>query len=86
VLDVIQVNRGRTCAYGAATETSPEAYEQLTAMVQMGQPPDQVAERAMRGIMEEELFVFTHPEYRFLVEDRFQRILAAYPKPEEHAD
>jgi NAD(P)-dependent dehydrogenase (short-subunit alcohol dehydrogenase family) len=74
--------RNRPERYGAATETSPEAYEQLTAMVQMGQPPDQVAERAMRGIMQDELFVFTHPEYRFLVEERFQRILAAYPQPQ----
>jgi hypothetical protein len=47
----------------------------------MGQPPDEVAEKAMQGIMENELFVFTHPEFRNLVEDRFQRILTAYPSP-----
>ena len=65
----------------AATETSPEASEQLAAFVRMGQPPDEVAEKVMRGIMENELFVFTHPELRNWVEDRFQRILSAYPAP-----
>ena len=72
--------RNRPERYGAATETSPEAYEQLAAFVQMGQSPDQVAEKAMRGIMEDELYVFTHPEFRNLVEERFHRILAAYPQ------
>jgi hypothetical protein len=47
----------------------------------MGQSPQEVAEKAMRGIMENELFVFTHPEFRNLLEDRFQRILGAYPSP-----
>jgi len=73
--------RNRSERYGAATETSPEANEALAAFCRVGQPPDEVAEKAMRGIMANELFVFTHPEYRNLVEDRFQRILAAYPSP-----
>jgi predicted ATPase len=60
---------------------SPEATEQLAAFVRMGQPPDDVAEKVMRGIMENELFIFTHPEFRNLIEDRFQRILAANPSP-----
>ena len=73
--------RNRPERYGAATETSPEATEQLAAFVRMGQPPDEVAEKVMRGIMEDELFVFTHPEFRNLIEDRFRKILAAYPSP-----
>src|SRR5262249_56577283 len=72
--------RNRPERYGAATETSAEAMEQLAAFVRMGQPPDEVAEKVMRGIMENELFVFTHPEFRNLVEDRFQRVLTAYPQ------
>jgi NAD(P)-dependent dehydrogenase (short-subunit alcohol dehydrogenase family) len=74
--------RNRSERYGVATETSPAAYEQLAAFVRMGQPPDEVAEKAVRGIMESELFVFTHPEFRSFVEDRFQRILAVYPSPQ----
>jgi NAD(P)-dependent dehydrogenase (short-subunit alcohol dehydrogenase family) len=73
--------RNRPERYGATTETSPEATEQLAAFVRMGQPPDEVAEKVMRGIMENELFVFTHPELRDWVDDRFQKILAAYPSP-----
>ena len=73
--------RNRPERYGAATKTSPEAYEQLAAFVRMGQSPQEVAEKAMRGVMENELFVFTHPEFRNLLEDRFQRILSAYPSP-----
>ena len=73
--------RNRAERYGAATETSPEATEQLAAFVRMGQPPDEVAEKVMRGIMENELFIFTHPELRNWVEDRFQKILTAYPAP-----
>jgi hypothetical protein len=34
----------------------------------------------MRAIQENELYVFTHPEYRNFLEERFQRILAAYPQ------
>ena len=75
--------RNRPERYGTATETSPEAYESLAAFVRLGQPPDEVAEKVMHAIMENELFVFTHPEFRNFVEERFQRILAAYPKPEE---
>ena len=71
--------RNRPERYGAATETSPEATEQLAAFVRMGQPPDEVAEKVMRGIVENELYVFTHPELRNWVEDRFQKILTAYP-------
>ena len=71
--------RNRSERYGAATETSPAAYEQLAAFVRMGQPPDEVAEKAMRGIMENELFGFTHPEFRSAVEDRFQRISPFIP-------
>ena len=73
--------RNRPERYGAATKTSPEAYEQLATFVRMGQSPQEVAEKAMRGVMENELFVFTHPEFRNLLEDRFQRILSAYPSP-----
>ena len=74
--------RNRSERYGPATETSPEAYEQLATFVRLGQSPDGVAEKAIRGIIENELFVFTHPEYRSFVEERFQRILAACPSPQ----
>ena len=78
---IVESARNRPERYGAATETSPAATEQLAAFVRMGQPPDEVAEKVMRGVMANELFVFTHPEFRNWVEDRSQKILAAYPSP-----
>jgi NAD(P)-dependent dehydrogenase (short-subunit alcohol dehydrogenase family) len=72
--------RNRSERYGASTETSPAATEQLEAYVRLGQEPDNTAEKVMRAIRENELYVFTHPEYRNILEERFQRILAAYPQ------
>jgi NAD(P)-dependent dehydrogenase (short-subunit alcohol dehydrogenase family) len=40
--------RNRSERYGPATETSPEAYEQLATFVRLGQSPDEVAEKAVR--------------------------------------
>ena len=53
---------------------------QLAALVRSGREPDEIAEKTMRGIRDNELYIFTHPELRSILEDRFQRILAAYPK------
>jgi NAD(P)-dependent dehydrogenase (short-subunit alcohol dehydrogenase family) len=78
---VAESARNRPERYGAATETSPAATEEQLAFIRMGQRPDEVAEKVMRGIMENELFVFTHPEFRNLVDDRFQKILSSYPSP-----
>jgi NAD(P)-dependent dehydrogenase (short-subunit alcohol dehydrogenase family) len=72
--------RNRSERYGASTETSPAATEQLAAYVRLGQEPDNVAEKVMRAIQENKLYVFTHPEYRNFLEERFDRILAAYPQ------
>ena len=73
--------RNRSERYGSATETSPEAYEQLATFVRLGQSPDEVAEKAVRGIIENALLVFTHPEFRSYVGERFLRILAACTSP-----
>jgi NAD(P)-dependent dehydrogenase (short-subunit alcohol dehydrogenase family) len=40
--------RNRSERYGASTETSPAATEQLEAYVRLGQEPDNVAEKVMR--------------------------------------
>ena len=73
--------RNRPERYGERTQGSPAATEQLAAMVRSGMDPDEVAERVMRAIRENELHVFTHPEIGPLLEERFQRILAAQPRP-----
>jgi NAD(P)-dependent dehydrogenase (short-subunit alcohol dehydrogenase family) len=73
--------RNRLKHYGARTEASPTTEAQLAGSVEAGVEPDEIAEKVMRAIKDDELYIFTHPELRGLLEARFQRILAAYPTP-----
>jgi len=72
--------RNRPKRYGERTVASPEGREQLEALIRAGMDPDEVAEKVMRGIQENELFIFSHPEWRSTLEEHFQRILAVYPE------
>jgi hypothetical protein len=42
--------------------------------------PTEVARRVLAAIRDNELYVFTHPEMRGAVEERFQAILAAFDR------
>ncbi len=72
--------RNRPERYGQSTQTSADAEAQIAALVRSGREPDEIAEKTMRGIRDNELYIFTHPELRGALEDQSQRILAAYPK------
>ena len=72
--------RNRPKRFGEQTAASPEGREQLKALVRAGMDPDEIAEKVMHGIRENELFIFSHPEWRSTLEEHFQRILAAYPQ------
>jgi NAD(P)-dependent dehydrogenase (short-subunit alcohol dehydrogenase family) len=72
-------SRNRPSRYGAATETSPTATAHLVALQNSGAEPDKLAEQVVHGIRENELYIFTQPETRGFLEERFQRILAAHP-------
>ena len=67
--------------YGAATEAPPGGVGPTRALCSFGPGAGQVAEKVMRAIRENELYIFTHPEFRSVLEERFQRILTAYPQP-----
>jgi hypothetical protein len=56
----------------------PRRWRNSAAILRSGEDPVEVAQKVMRAIKEEELYTFTHPEYRTLLEERFQRIPAAY--------
>jgi NAD(P)-dependent dehydrogenase (short-subunit alcohol dehydrogenase family) len=73
--------RNRSERYGPRTETSPAAEAHLATFVRLGKDPEEVAEKVMRGIKENEMYIFTDPELRSPLEERFQRILAAYRQP-----
>jgi hypothetical protein len=59
---------------------SPEGWAQMEALVRAGIDPDEVAEKVIHGIRENDLFIFSHPKWRSTVEEHSQRMLAVYPQ------
>jgi short-subunit dehydrogenase len=72
--------RNRPKRFGELTAASPEGREVMDGLVRAGMDPNEVAEKAMHGIRENELFIFSHPEWRSTFEEHVQRMLAAYPQ------
>ncbi len=75
--------RNRPPRLGPMRTPTPEALarrEQLADLLRAGMSVDEVAARVMAAIRDDDLYVFTHPEMRGVLEDRFRRILAAYDK------
>ena len=72
--------RNRPQRFGQMTEASPQGADQMAALVRAGMDPNEVAEKVMHGIRENELVIFSHPEWRSTMEEHFQRMLAAYPQ------
>ena len=77
--------RNRPERYGA-TQTPDRAspagvlLAQIAERLQAGLDPSDVAARVLAAVREEELYVFTHPEMRGELEDRFAVIMAAMDK------
>jgi NAD(P)-dependent dehydrogenase (short-subunit alcohol dehydrogenase family) len=68
--DSVQVGLGETRA-------------QTAAMVNAGIPVEPVANRVVEAIKDNDLYVFTHPEFRAAVQARFDRIMAGFDKSEK---
>jgi NAD(P)-dependent dehydrogenase (short-subunit alcohol dehydrogenase family) len=78
-------DRNRPARYGQARAPEPgSAAAQLKAelgrLLEDGIAPSDVAARTLAAIREGELYVFTHPEWNFEVENRFAAIQAAMNK------
>jgi short-subunit dehydrogenase len=58
---------------------------QLRQAVASGLEPTEVAARALQGILDNDLYIFTHPEMRPMLQKRLGRIAAAYDKAERFA-
>jgi NAD(P)-dependent dehydrogenase (short-subunit alcohol dehydrogenase family) len=74
--------RNRPERYGATQTPDPASpagllIAQIAERLQSGLDPSDVAARVLAAIREEELYVFTHPEMRAELEDRFAGIMAA---------
>lgn len=48
-----------------------------------GMDPMEVGERVLRGILNNDLYILTHPEYEQGIRDRFEAILASIPVEQE---
>jgi NAD(P)-dependent dehydrogenase (short-subunit alcohol dehydrogenase family) len=75
--------RNRPARFGPAREVPLAAREraaQVAALLRTGMNPDEVAQRVMAAIRDNDLHIFTHVDMRGAVEDRFRRILAAFDK------
>jgi NAD(P)-dependent dehydrogenase (short-subunit alcohol dehydrogenase family) len=70
-----QSGRARQAKYGGPKEASPEG---SSALVQGGIDPARVGERVREAVERNELYIFTHPDMRAHVEQRFGRIMAGF--------
>jgi NAD(P)-dependent dehydrogenase (short-subunit alcohol dehydrogenase family) len=60
-----------------------ETRAQAAAMVNAGIPIEPVANRVVEAIKDNDLYIFTHPEFRAAVQMRFANIMAAFDKSEK---
>ena len=79
---ILESARNRPERYGPPTpvDTANPIYTRFAELVRTGMDPAEVARRVMAAIRNDELYVFTHPEMRGAVEERFQTILAAFDR------
>jgi NAD(P)-dependent dehydrogenase (short-subunit alcohol dehydrogenase family) len=70
-------SRNRPPRFGGPLD---QANAQLEALVQAGLDPQMVAQRVMAAVRDNDMYIFTDAEYRAAVEERFDKILAAFDK------
>ena len=63
-------------------KTAPDMKERLEQLQTIGMSPLEVGERVLKGIENNDLFIFTHAELKQEVADNFEEILAAFPNEE----
>jgi NAD(P)-dependent dehydrogenase (short-subunit alcohol dehydrogenase family) len=77
--------RNRQQHYGETQTPDPaspagQMLASITASIAAGLDPDEVAARVLAAIRDDELYVFTHPDMRGVVDTRFAAIQAAMDK------
>jgi NAD(P)-dependent dehydrogenase (short-subunit alcohol dehydrogenase family) len=70
--------RNRAAEYGG--EPTPSFDADLSSPVLSGMPVGPVAERVLEAVRDNDLYIFTHPELRPMVEARFANVMAAFDK------
>jgi Fe-S-cluster formation regulator IscX/YfhJ len=54
----------------------------LPEIHQFGMEPEEIGEKVLRGIQRNDLYIFTHPEFKDELRTLFDEILAALPEEE----
>ncbi len=76
--------RNRQGAYGGDKDQDALEVTGVAAQaVEGGIPPEAVAARVVEAVKDNDLYIFTHPEYRPFMEMRFQAMMAAVAKSEQ---
>jgi NAD(P)-dependent dehydrogenase (short-subunit alcohol dehydrogenase family) len=63
----------------AKSIAQPEALRQFSAIFAVGMEPEEVGEKTLRGILNNDLYILTHPENKDEFEELCQEILNAWP-------
>lgn len=61
------------------TATNPQFLARLAELHQIGMPPEEVAAKVLRGIQRNDLYIFSHAEFKDELREIFDGILAALP-------
>ncbi len=75
--------RNRTAEYGPNERARDAAAAQaMKARLEAGMQPLDVGLRVVEGVKDNDLYIFSHVEYKEMVQARFERIRAAFEKSE----
>ena len=79
---ILESARNRHKHYGPATpvDTTNPLYARLAEQVRTGMDPAEVARRVLAAVRDDEVYIFTHPETREALEERFRAVLAAFDR------
>jgi len=73
-------SRTRQARFGDAEERDPEAAAIGAQLVQSGIPADVVGACVFEAVRDNDFYIFTHPDMRGAVEQRFARIMEGFDK------
>lgn len=63
-------------------EPDPEFAERLNALQKLGMDPLEIGQRILRGVLNDDLYIMTHPEHRDEVARDYAEIVDAFPDEE----
>jgi short-subunit dehydrogenase len=85
---IAQSERNQPAELAAEARAKSKAAAERAALsiqaVATGIEPAEVAARTLQGIKDGDLYIFTHPAMRKMIEKRFERIGAAYDKADKY--